>query len=54
MGAFLDEMIELHRGQGMELWHRDNLVCPSEEDYYTMVRNSMCSPGDPQRADAYP
>jgi geranylgeranyl diphosphate synthase type 3 len=30
----------LHRGQGLELYWRDALVCPTEEEYISMVNNS--------------
>lgn len=30
-------MLELHHGQGMEIWWRDNFVSPSEEEYRQMV-----------------
>lgn len=30
-------MLELHRGQGMEIHWREEGVCPSEEEYRTMV-----------------
>ncbi|KAI8853020.1 geranylgeranyl pyrophosphate synthase [Chytridium lagenaria] len=36
---FTDELINLHRGQGMELYWRDFGVCPTEEEYIEMVRN---------------
>jgi geranylgeranyl diphosphate synthase, type III len=36
---YTTEMINLHRGQGIELFWRDNFICPSEEDYLEMVRN---------------
>ncbi|EJT52485.1 farnesyltranstransferase [Trichosporon asahii var. asahii CBS 2479] len=32
-----DEMLSLHRGQGMELFWRDSLTCPTEEEYVQMV-----------------
>lgn len=33
-----NELVEdMHRGQGMELFWRDNFICPSEEDYKLMV-----------------
>ncbi|PVU98449.1 hypothetical protein BB559_001592 [Furculomyces boomerangus] len=37
--VFTDELINLHRGQGMEIYWRDNLVCPDEQDYIKMVSN---------------
>jgi geranylgeranyl diphosphate synthase, type III len=39
VGIFADELAQLHRGQGMDLFWRDNLECPSEEDYLNMVGN---------------
>lgn len=36
---FTEEMLNLHRGQGMDLYWRDALVCPTEEEYLTMVQN---------------
>ncbi len=37
---FTEEMLNLHRGQGMDLHWRDGLVCPDEQQYYEMVMNS--------------
>jgi geranylgeranyl diphosphate synthase type 3 len=34
-----DELINLHRGQGMDLFWRDSLTCPTEEEYVEMVNN---------------
>ncbi|KAF9784100.1 terpenoid synthase [Thelephora terrestris] len=34
-----DELLNLHRGQGLELYWRDSLVCPTEEEYISMVNN---------------
>ncbi|KAF1957775.1 geranylgeranyl pyrophosphate synthetase [Byssothecium circinans] len=36
---YSDELLNLHRGQGMELHWRDSLTCPSEADYLEMVDN---------------
>nr|AGX25357.1 geranylgeranyl diphosphate synthase [Pissodes strobi] len=33
----LEQILELYRGQGMEIYWRDNFTCPSEEDYRQMV-----------------
>lgn len=30
-------MLELHRGQGMEIYWRDNFTCPTESDYKQMT-----------------
>ncbi|KAL4891158.1 isoprenoid synthase domain-containing protein [Aspergillus ambiguus] len=37
--VFMDEMLRLHRGQGMDLYWRDSLTCPTEEEYLEMVSN---------------
>jgi geranylgeranyl diphosphate synthase type 3 len=34
---YLEELLNLHRGQGMELYWRENLICPSELEYINMV-----------------
>lgn len=36
---FNEEMLNLHHGQGMDLYWRDALVCPTEEEYLKMVQN---------------
>lgn len=36
---YADELCNLHRGQGMDLFWRDTLTCPSEDDYLEMVGN---------------
>ena len=36
---FTEELLNLHRGQGMDLHWRDSLICPSEDDYLEMVGN---------------
>ncbi|KAL9049548.1 MAG: hypothetical protein Q9162_007168 [Coniocarpon cinnabarinum] len=36
---YTEELVNLHRGQGMDLYWRDTLTCPSEEDYLEMVNN---------------
>lgn len=36
---YTDELCNLHRGQGMDLFWRDTLTCPSEDDYLEMVSN---------------
>lgn len=33
----IEQILELYRGQGMEIYWRDNFTCPSEEDYKQMV-----------------
>lgn len=36
---YTEELCNLHRGQGMDLFWRDTLTCPSEDDYLEMVGN---------------
>jgi len=31
-------MLELHRGQGLDIYWRDHVVCPTEEEYCYMVQ----------------
>jgi geranylgeranyl diphosphate synthase type 3 len=37
--VYTEELLNLHRGQGMDLYWRDTLTCPTEEDYLEMVGN---------------
>ncbi|KAK5135864.1 hypothetical protein LTR08_004513 [Meristemomyces frigidus] len=39
VGIYTEELLNLHRGQGMEIFWRDTLTCPSEDDYLEMVGN---------------
>lgn len=39
ISIFADELVNLHRGQGMDLHWRDTLTCPTEDDYLEMVGN---------------
>lgn len=36
---YTEELLNLHRGQGMDLFWRDTLTCPTEDDYLEMVDN---------------
>ncbi|GMF73149.1 unnamed protein product [Aspergillus oryzae] len=36
---FTEELLRLHRGQGMDLYWRDSLTCPTEEEYIEMISN---------------
>lgn len=36
---YTEELINLHRGQGMDLYWRDSLTCPTEAEYLEMVNN---------------
>ncbi|XP_070187577.1 geranylgeranyl pyrophosphate synthase-like isoform X2 [Littorina saxatilis] len=35
--VFTEQLLELHRGQGMDIYWRDAVICPTEEDYKLMV-----------------
>ncbi|XP_015118005.1 geranylgeranyl pyrophosphate synthase isoform X2 [Diachasma alloeum] len=35
--VFTDELLQLHRGQGIEIYWRDNYICPSEAEYRNMA-----------------
>lgn len=39
MQVYTGELLNLHRGQGLDLFWRDSLTCPSENDYLEMVGN---------------
>jgi geranylgeranyl diphosphate synthase, type III len=39
LDVFISEMLNLHRGQGLELYWRDTLKCPTEDEYLKMVAN---------------
>ncbi|TPX13259.1 uncharacterized protein E0L32_006232 [Thyridium curvatum] len=39
LSIFAEELLNLHRGQGMDLYWRDSLTCPTEDDYLEMVGN---------------
>jgi geranylgeranyl diphosphate synthase, type III len=36
---YTEELLNLHRGQGMDLFWRDTLTCPTEAEYLEMVGN---------------
>eukprot|EP01127_Copromyxa_protea_P003449 TRINITY_DN1326_c0_g1_i1.p1 TRINITY_DN1326_c0_g1~~TRINITY_DN1326_c0_g1_i1.p1 ORF type:complete len:259 (-),score=59.95 TRINITY_DN1326_c0_g1_i1:74-850(-) len=37
LSIILDEFLNLHRGQGWDIYWRDNHICPTEEQYKQMV-----------------
>lgn len=37
---YVEQLLELHRGQGMEIYWRDNYICPSEPAYKQMTIRS--------------
>ncbi|EQK98583.1 Polyprenyl synthetase-related protein [Ophiocordyceps sinensis CO18] len=39
ISVFAEELVNLYRGQGMDLFWRDTLTCPTEDDYLEMVSN---------------
>lgn len=41
MSRILEQLLELHRGQGKELYWRDTVQCPTEEEYERMAQQSM-------------
>eukprot|EP00051_Salpingoeca_urceolata_P016347 m.216453 g.216453 ORF g.216453 m.216453 type:complete len:318 (-) comp18654_c2_seq12:3169-4122(-) len=36
--AFTEQLLELHRGQGLDIFWRDTVQCPTEEQYCRMVQ----------------
>lgn len=42
--VFIDEMLNLHRGQGWDIMWRENLTCPTEAQYKRMVLDSYATP----------
>ncbi|XP_053989678.1 terpene synthase-like [Hylaeus volcanicus] len=41
--VFLDVLNTLYRGQGTEIYWRDNYICPSETEYRKMADGSKCA-----------
>jgi len=39
MDVFVGELLNLHRGQGHDIMWRDDIRCPTEEDYLKMVKD---------------
>ncbi|CAF0796640.1 unnamed protein product [Adineta steineri] len=38
VGSILvDHLVELHKAQGLDIWWRDNHMCPSEDEYCQMI-----------------
>lgn len=37
---YTEQVLELHRGQGMEIYWRDNYTCPTEDEYKKMTIRS--------------
>lgn len=38
--VFCEQLLELHRGQGMEIYWRDSYICPTEDEYKEMIIKS--------------
>lgn len=38
INIFTEELLELHRGQGMDIYWRDSYSCPTEDEYKEMVQ----------------
>jgi geranylgeranyl diphosphate synthase type 3 len=38
MNIFIEEFLNLHRGQGLDIFWRDTLICPTEEEYIQAAR----------------
>ncbi|KAH8551726.1 isoprenoid synthase domain-containing protein [Umbelopsis sp. PMI_123] len=36
---FSEEILNLHRGQGIELFWRDSITCPTEDEFINMINN---------------
>lgn len=39
IGIFSEELLNLHRGQGMDLFWRNTMTTPTEEEYLLMISN---------------
>eukprot|EP00644_Phytophthora_capsici_P007399 jgi/Phyca11/506694/fgenesh2_kg.PHYCAscaffold_21_\ len=39
MQVYTDEMLRLHQGQGLDIFWRDHLQCPTVDEYLEMVQN---------------
>jgi geranylgeranyl diphosphate synthase type 3 len=40
MALCTEHLLEFHRGQGMDIYWRDNYTCPSVEEYQEMAKRS--------------
>jgi geranylgeranyl diphosphate synthase type 3 len=43
MTLFAEHLLEFYHGQGMEIYWRDNYMCPSVEEYQEMAKRSKDS-----------
>lgn len=57
MSMFVQETLNLHRGQGHDILWRETHQCPTEEEYKQMVLDSTCAcaagPSHAQRAQSW-
>ncbi|CAF4104068.1 unnamed protein product [Adineta steineri] len=35
--VLVDHLVELHKGQGLDIWWRENHICPTEDEYCQMI-----------------
>ncbi|CAF1186777.1 unnamed protein product [Adineta steineri] len=35
--VLVDHLVELHKGQGLDIWWRENHICPNEDEYCQMI-----------------
>lgn len=40
---YIEMMLETSRGQGMDIYWRENYICPSEEEYLEIITKSKDS-----------
>lgn len=40
MQVYIQEMLKLHQGQGLDIFWRDHWQCPTEDEYLDMVEKS--------------
>ncbi|KAJ6145780.1 hypothetical protein N7470_009675 [Penicillium chermesinum] len=45
INIFIQELLNLHRGQGMDLFWRDTLTCPTEDEYLEMLMQAESATG---------
>lgn len=43
MTIYIEHWLEFFRGQGMDMYWKDNFICPTEEEYKIMAVRSKCS-----------
>lgn len=43
MKIVIEELLEYNRGQGMDMYWKENFICPNERDYKIMAVRSKWS-----------